>query len=56
MRLLAANDARVPKLDIPFFFFVFVALSMSTKGRPVWVLGSKLLVFQSANHGKPTDA
>ena len=55
MRLLAANDRRVPKLDATFFF-VFVALSMSTKGRPVWVLGSKLLVFQSANHGKPTDA
>ena len=53
MRLLAANDGRVPELDVRFFF-VFVASNiMSALGLG---LDSQLLALQFVDHGKPTDA
>ena len=53
MRLLAANDERVPELDVRSFF-VFVASNIMSP--PELELEPQLLALQFVDHGKPTDA
>ena len=52
MRLLAANDGRVPEFDVHFSLF-FASEIMSPPGLK---LDSQLLALPFFDHGKPTDA